>query len=397
MHGHRRIKQKLHLYMGKRKSHVSTGILNRRIRHIGLLAIVTDRSCRSFTGNLRARVTRTVTSHPRGMAVRLFGSRSLQLTGNRAVVTARSVTRDVCSSLLRGGCVGGKRLASGFCRSHGRKRIVFSSRLASCGTSVVAVLTSVCGPERVRPGSTEGDGVGLQLSGSGLRGDGLRRLLGLLYDGSACAMGFSRGRLMRETVRDLGRGLEMSRLCLSIVANRVRGVGSGTTLVSKRTFGMSTGRTRCRGVSTVTGSRMGCSLLNGLASTAGLAQRTITRVLSQVGPGMFNRFGDGPRSFVVGTSRLVGRRGTYLVMGRVRCAPVSRCCSMSIFAQTAVRKHLKMGAVGTSGRLCSRIEFSSRGRGAFVRELRRGSRVRTCMGLPNGFCVPAPVKGCRPS
>ncbi len=102
--GHRRIKHKLHLYIGRTNGHVSTRAYNSAIRSVGMLAIVTDRDCGSFIASLRSSVGRVLCSEPLTTADRCFGNGFIGISNIRARVSA-GATGTVRCCLVTGTCI----------------------------------------------------------------------------------------------------------------------------------------------------------------------------------------------------------------------------------------------------------------------------------------------------
>lgn len=144
--------------------------------------------------------------------------------------------------------------------------------------------------------------------------------------------------------------------------------------------------------------RMACSLMNRLIRSANLAHHAVMRVLGNIGRTAFRRFGLGPRRFVVGTNHVVGSYGTVSLVRRVRCRGYTKAFNANVFRRTALHNALNGGTVRDAGSLCSLMIMSDRNvRGDFTRSLRTRSSIIMCDGLPNKFCVGAPVNGCGPS
>lgn len=143
-------------------------MLNSRIFSAGVLAIVTDRDCSSFTGGLRASVTRTYTDHPMIIATALFTSRLTRARSKRDVGVAARRTIRVRRRLVIRNCVGGNGLARG-CFSRGGTSSLRFNRIRGLRSFVVGRLSGIFGPSTFGPTGKHG-GARTRLIGSGFGG-----------------------------------------------------------------------------------------------------------------------------------------------------------------------------------------------------------------------------------
>ncbi len=105
--GHRRINHNLHVYISGRNIHVSTRLLNRSIRRIGELAIVTGRDCTSFASTLRGRAHSILHRHTIGTDITCFVGGRVEVN-RRIRAMDRSSTDHVIICLRSGKCVSGR-------------------------------------------------------------------------------------------------------------------------------------------------------------------------------------------------------------------------------------------------------------------------------------------------